>query len=512
MGKKVRTRTQYSLINIFVGFVGYFLNTLAGFVCRVVFVKTLSAEYLGIRGLFSDIFTMLSLAELGIGTAICYALYKPLAENDEERISALMNFYGKVYRIIGCVVALIGVVLMPFLNLIIKEQPDINESIYLLFGISIFNTVLSYFFSYRSTILIAAQKNYLVIGINYIVTIVQSAIQIAVLLLTHDYLAYLAVQTLGTLIYNVTISYIAKREYPFIKNNRKAGLSEDDKKSLEKNIKALMVSKISEVFVHGIDNVIITSFKGLVSTGVASNYSVLSGMINTFTTQIFSSLTASVGNFNAVENNKRKRDFFYILSMANFWVFGWGAIGFFCVSEDVIGLFYGEKYIMSSWIPFMLALDFYLVSMMGAVTTYRTTMGLFYYGRYITVFTAILNIIFSLLFGKLWGVTGVFLATAVARVLTNVWYMPYTVFKYGLKESSVGYAVVYLKYIIIELIAGSICWFACSLFTFNYFVNVVIKIIVVSFVVNVTFWMFLRKKKEYVYLEDKLKQIVGREK
>ena len=185
------TRTEYSIINIIAGVGGYIVNTILGFICRMVFVKCLSADYLGVNGLFTNILSMLSLAELGIGTAITYALYKPLAEHDEKKIASLVKVYGKAYRYIGISVGIIGLCLMPFLNVIITDKPNIAESIYTLYLLNLFNTVITYFFSYRSSLLIAAQQNYIVVGVNYAITISQSIFQMLALVLTHNYMAYL---------------------------------------------------------------------------------------------------------------------------------------------------------------------------------------------------------------------------------------------------------------------------------------------------------------------------------
>ena len=154
-----RSRSEYSIMNILTGFGGYFLNTLLGYICRIVFVQCLNADYLGINGLLTNILSMLSLAELGIGGAIGYALYKPIAEKDNEKIASLMGFYGKAYRIIGCVVALLGLFMIPFLKVIIISPPNISESIYTIYLLYLFNTASTYFFSYRSALISAAQKN-----------------------------------------------------------------------------------------------------------------------------------------------------------------------------------------------------------------------------------------------------------------------------------------------------------------------------------------------------------------
>ena len=210
-----KSRTEYSVLNIITGLGGYALNTVLGLVCRMVFTRTLSAEYLGVSGLFTNILSMLSLAELGIGSAIVYALYKPLAVDDKEKVASLVKFYGQCYRVIGVVVAVIGVALMPFLHLLIDE-PNIQENIYLLYGLYLFNAASTYFFSYRASLLMAAQQNYIVTGVNYIITVAQSVLQIIWLFATHHYIGYLIIQCVCVFIYNIVVSYIARKEYPYI--------------------------------------------------------------------------------------------------------------------------------------------------------------------------------------------------------------------------------------------------------------------------------------------------------
>ena len=200
------------------GIVGYGINTVVGFVCRIIFVRTLTADYLGVSGLFTNVLSMLSLAELGISSAITYALYKPLAENDEKKITAIMQFYRKAYAVIGCFVAIVGLALLPFLNVIITDPPAIKESIYLLYLLYLANTVISYFFSYRQALLTASQRAYIVSGYNYVITIVQSILQMGYLLLTHEYLGYLVIQIVGGITYNVWVSRKVVKDYPFISN------------------------------------------------------------------------------------------------------------------------------------------------------------------------------------------------------------------------------------------------------------------------------------------------------
>ena len=171
---KERSRTEYSLLNIFTGIFGYGINTIVGFICRILFVRILSADYLGISGLFTNILSMLSLAELGISSAITYALYKPIANDDKKKIAAIMQFYKKAYIVIGLLVGIVGIAILPFLNLIIHEPPAVKENIYMIYFLYLLGSVLSYFYSYKSSLLTAMQRNYIVIGYSYIITIMQN--------------------------------------------------------------------------------------------------------------------------------------------------------------------------------------------------------------------------------------------------------------------------------------------------------------------------------------------------
>lgn len=430
-----KTRTEYSVLNMLTGLGGYFLNTVIGYICRIIFVRCLAAEYLGINGLFSNILSMLSLVELGIGSAMGYALYQPLAKDDKEKITSLMALYKKSYNIIGIVVALLGIMMIPLLQYIIAKPQQIVENIYIIYLVYLFNTASSYFFSYRSALLIAAQKNYIVSGVNYAITTIVSIIQIPILLITQNFMIYLICQSIGVFINNVIVSMWAKHDYPYIEKKNVKPITKKEKRQMAVNIKALTINKIAAMLVNNTDNIVITYFNGLISTGVISNYTLLTGTLGSITSQLFNGITASVGNLNAVENNKKKYNFFRILNLANFWIYGWCCIGIFLVSGEIVKICFGQKFVLDMQIPLVLAINFYLVGMNNAVLIYKNAMGLFKYGQYLLILTAMINLVLDVILGKMWGMFGIFLATIIARVLTNTWYEPYAVFKYGLEKN-----------------------------------------------------------------------------
>lgn len=491
-----KSRTGYSVINITAGFAGYILNAVLGYVCRVVFVHFLTVDYLGVNGLFFNLLSMLSVAELGISSAIGFALYKPLAEGNKEKISSLMVFYGKAYRVIGTVVAALGIAMIPFLKLIIKNPPNISENLYLLYSIFLFNTVIAYFFSYRTTLLCAAQQNYLVVGISYGITIAESIIQIPVLFLTHNYLLYLIIQSVGSLAYNIIVSSLAKKKFPYIADKNAPELTKPEKKSLAVNIKALTLDKIAIVILGSTDNIVITYFKGLISVGYVSNYTLLVTTLGSLINQIFSSITSSVGNLNATVARERQYSFFKTLNLSCFWLYAWGAIGTAFVSNDIVKLCFGSNYVLGISVPLILGANFFIAGVQNAAGAYVNTLGLFKHVQYIVLVTAAINLILDIVLGKYFGIIGIYAATGIARLMTNAWYCPYAVFKYGFKKKASLYFKKYFEYIIVVVASGAVCYFLCSLCNFNIVVNVILKLVICSVIPNGAFYLLYHRTPE----------------
>lgn len=495
-----RSRTEYSIINMTASVGGYVLNIVLSFICRIFFVRILNSEYLGINGLFSNILSMLSLAELGIGTAMIYALYKPVAEHNTKKIASYMKVYGVAYKVIGAVVAIAGLALIPFLNVLIKNPPNIPENITVLYLLFLFSTVSSYFFSYRSSILIANQKNYIVLAISYAVVIVQNIAQIATLVIFKNYMLYLILQVIFVFLTNFLISAKAVKDYPYIADKHAEKLSKTEVRDLAKNIKALTVTKLSGILVNNTDNIVITYFKGLIATGVVSNYTLLTNIINSLANQVFTSISASLGNLNAIGDEEHKYDVFKALNLANFWLYGWTGIGIFVLSSDIVNLFFGKQYVMNIEIPLILAINFYMLGMQCVVGIYKSTMGLFKYGQYILLFTAGLNLFGDVVLGKMYGVFGIFLATAISRLVTNTWYEPFVIFKYGFQKKFRLYIMRYCAYTILLVITGGICFGICRFIPFSLFPRLILKAIVCIVVPNVCFIGTFYRTSEFKYL------------
>lgn len=327
------------------------------------------------------------------------------------------------------------------------------------------------------------------------------------LVITHNYLIYLIIQTIGTFVYNVVISRIAVRKYPYISNKDIKPLPENERRKLFSDIRDLAIYKISGLLVNSTDNILITFFKGLSITGIASNYTLLVNTLNALLNQVFNGLIASVGNHNAIEEKSKQYEMFSFLNLMNFWIFGWASIGIIFCSTDIVALCFGENYTLPIYIPLVMALNFYTVGLQNAVWTYKQTLGLFRYGRFLQLITAGLNIFFSIVLGDRWGLFGILFATFLARLFTNLWYDPVAVFTHGFNMSPLRYLAKYFNYLIVFAISCAGCYFVLSFIQGTLIFQVLLKVILCSIITNVIFYLSFRNTKEFSKFKVVLKNI-----
>ncbi|MFR8063988.1 hypothetical protein [Thomasclavelia spiroformis] len=492
-----QSRIINTLRNSIYGIIAQGVLIFLNFLTRTVFLKFLSTEYLGVNGLFSNVLSMLSLVELGIGTAIVYSMYKPIAENNKREISALMSFYKKAYHYIGIVVTILGLLLVPFLDLIVKNKNNIQnlEVIYLLF---LFNTSLTYFYAYKRSIISADQKEYILSKYRMYFSFLKAFLQIAVLFLTKNFIIYVFVQIFCTFLENFFISRKADKMYSYLKEYKNEKIAPEKVKKIKDDVKSLTIYKISGTMLDGTDNIIISSFLDIGLVGLLSNYTLIVNSINMLLTQVVTSVTASVGNFIVKEDNDRCEELLHNLTFVQFIFYGFSFVSLACLLNPFITLWIGKKYLFDLLVVFIIALNFFISGILSTIWTFRTTMGLFKYGKYRPIFTAILNLVISVILANEIGILGVLLGTTISRVCTNVWFDPYIVYKHGLHKKFYGYLRKLIVYIIvcildIILINYIIAFFGDGLV---YFVLSIIVTVIVFFVSC----LFFYKTNEFKYL------------
>lgn len=482
------TRTQNVAKNIVISLLCQFFNMLIQFVGRSVFVYVLGKEYLGVNGLFTNILTMLSFAELGIGSAMIFSMYKPLSTGDREKIKSIMLLYKKAYRIIGFSVAGLGLCVIPFLGRIVGKTPDIPENITVLYLLFLFNSVISYFFVYKKSIITADQKLYVVNIYQEITSFIQVCVQSAVLLLTHNYILFLVIQILCTLLNNIWTSYKADKMYPYLKEKAEP-LKKEESKVIFRNVKDLALYKFGSAILNGTDNLIISTMFSVVFVGLVSNYVMITNLFTTILGRITSSFTASVGNLNAESKPEKQYEVFVKILFLSVWMFGFASFGMMLFFNDVIELWLGSDYLLAPLVVFAIVLSFYVSSVQFATYTFRTTLGLFRQGRLAPVLASVVNIVFSILLGKMIGISGVFFATAISRFFVISLIDALLIYKHGFKKNPLGYFGMYFGYLLIIVAIYFLTVFIIGFITIPGLFGLIIKVLTACLLYNGIFYI-----------------------
>ncbi len=450
-------RTKYSIINMMVGVGGHIFNMVLAFVSRLIFIYYLSAAYLGVNGLFSDILGMLNLAELGIGTAMIYSMYRPAAEEDHEMLARLMNLYRILYRAVAAFVLVVGLCLLPFLNVLIKGDSGI-EHLRIIYLMYLMNSVCSYLLYYKNSILLAYQRAYVRTVVEQIMKFAQTIAQVAVLVLTRNFLLYLGIQIGAQILTNFIVSKKVDNEFPYLK--REKGLPpKEQRDDIVKNIWAMSMHRLGNVFVNGTDNLIMSAFIGLSTVGVYSNYKLVTKNLNDLLCKVYTAFTGSIGNLGATEDSAYIYNIYKQLDFFLFLLYGYFSAGMAVLFNPFMRLMFGEQYLFSQTVVWIIVAQFYISGMRQINLQFREAMGLFWYDRYKAIVESIINLVVSIALVKNYGVAGVFLGTIVSTMTTCFWVEPYVLMRYGIKddwkEKLRNYFVEYGKRVL-TAVAGSV--------------------------------------------------------
>lgn len=476
------------------------------FINRIIFVRILGPVYLGINGLFSNVLSMLSVADLGITTAMMYSLYKPLAEHDENKISMYINYFKKVYNVIAIVVLIIGISLIPVLKYMVN-LPENVDNIYLYYMLLVLNTALTYLFVYKTTLLSADQKMYVINKYDTIFQFILFGLQILVLLITKSFTLYLLSNLLCTLLSNIIKAKKTDELYPYLKKEY-TPINKQEKKSIFTNIKSLFLYKIGGVIQSNTDNILISIFVGTIVVGYYSNYSIIIMTITSFIALIFASIKASVGNYVYTQNIEEQLKMYNILEIFNFWLVGFCFICFIELIPPFIEICFGKEYLLSQSVLILASLNFYTSNIRQTLWTYRETTGMYNNSiKYITLITAIINIILSILLGKYYGLNGIIAATIISRMVYAWWKEPKIIFNKYFKISSKNYFIKYIFRLLYISIILVLINFICSYININnLYISFVIKMLITIMTSAVLLLSPYIKNDVMVYLKKILRK------
>ena len=503
-------RTKNSLKNIIVGVLSQLLIVAIGFVSRKVFINVLGVEMLGVNGLLTSIISMLSLSELGIGIAIIYNLYKPLAEDDRDKIIAIVQFFKKTYRIVAGVVLLLGLAIAPFLKVFIKE--DINSGFLVaIFFLFLTDTIITYLMAHKRSLISADQKKYVVSYVYTIASILVSASQITILLLTGNFILFLSVRVIIRLIENIVLSKIVDKRYPFIKTKKHLPLDVKIKDNIVTNTKALSLHVLGRYLINGTDNIIISRFIGLGFVGLYSNYFLIINTVTAFTEQFASGVLASFGNMIAIETKDRSHDAFKKANFLNFVIINFASVSMLCLFNPFISMWIGRDALLSFSVVIVLALNFYIkgtASVLGAV---RSTAGVFRPDRYLHLMLAALNLIISISLAKIIGILGVFIGTLICYIIKEILVLPNIVYKNIFKLSVKHYCFSYTRFLAVTFLSAGLTLLVCNyLFVGDGWGLIAAKLAACIIIPNTVVIFFFWKTEEFEFAWTYLKTLISR--
>lgn len=506
-------RTQNSIRNVLSAMIGQLGGILVNLLARVFFLHYLNQTYLGLNGLFTNVLTMLSLVELGVGPAMAYSLYKPLADHDVERLKSHMAFYKKAYVTIGLAIAALGLAFLPFYTVFMDEVPDIPHlnTIYLLF---VANTVVSYFYSYKRSLIICDQKKYIETAVHYGAYFLLNVVQIIFLALTKNYVVFLMLQVLSTWLENFILARKADKLYPFLREKNVRPMDKTDSQVIFRNVAAMSMHKVGAVVVNSTDNILISKLIGLASAGLYSNYYTIIHPLQTITNQIFESIVASVGNLTATVkdgNVEHLMETFYDVFFFAFWIFTFCSICLLNLLHPFIEFMWlrNRGWLLDNATLYVLVLNFYLYGMRRPVLTFRDATGAFWNDRFKPIFESIINLAASILLAKPFGIAGIFLGTLVSTVTTSLWVEPMVLYHNVFYAHMRKYFARFFSYTAVGLVICVITTWLCSHVGYS-LISILPRALICLTVPNLLLLVVFYRTKEFQYFRRLGKTILGK--
>lgn len=491
------------------GLIQQVVQILGNFVYRTVFLMFLSKEYLGIQGLFSNILQLFSLAELGIGSAILYSMYKPFAEHDSEKISALVRFYRKVYNLLAVLVLVMGICFYPFIGGIVdvSEVPsDVNLTlVYFLF---VMQSVVSYLFVYKQSLLTADQRNHLVSLFTGGLQIASYVVRTIVLACTRKFEMVLVGDIALNLLLNGLFSMWITRRYSGVFQG-KSELAQEDKKAIFKNTGGLLCHKIGYVVVTSTDNIVLTKFVGLVATGIYSNYATIVTAVGNIANRVLSGLTPTIANYILNKSKEESYGLFKCLLFGNLWLASFTTVCLYLLLNPFIEVWQDSSFLLSQAVVAWICLQHYLQVARLTANIFVTGCGLFMRDRVRPLIESILNVVISVVLAKAIGIAGVFIGTCVSGACTYFWREPYLVFKNYFQRGQGRYWLTQVGWLLLTMV---MCWAGERIFAGmpGGLMGFVWKMLLAAAAPNVVILLLTARTEECRYFLSLLKNFIQR--
>lgn len=493
-----RSRIEHAKRNIAGGLVYQVVLMAFMFITRTAIVYALGSLYLGLNSLYASVLHVLSLAELGFGSAVTFSMYEPMARGDEETICALLNLYRRIYRLIGVAVSVLGLAVTPFLPFMIKGEVPADINIYVLYLVNLANVSCSYLlFGYREALLVADQRSDISSLIGTVITVSRNLFQIVLLLWMKNYYLYCILIPVFTVIRNLAVYAATNRLYP--EYVCRGTLDRTVKKDIMKRVTGLLFYKISDVCRNSFDSIIISSFLGLTVLAKYNNYFYLINAVTYFLGSVTTAITAGVGNSMVSEGVQKNYRDFKKFNFIYLWITGWVTVCYFCMYQPFMRLWMGEDFLFNDGIMMIFCVYFYTWRMGDLCYTYRQAAGLWWQDRVRPVAEAAVNLLLNVVLVRFFGVAGVLFATILCLVFINAGWGARILYKYYFKEQScIKYLKSLFQFGLLTFLGCLICygiltWLVPSDLIFQWVCRIFLCLLLPPFL----FWLLLHRRKEY---------------
>lgn len=507
------SRTKNSILSMVSGTGQKFVNMAIGFISRKIFIVYLGMAYVGINALFSNVLSLLSLAELGLGSVVTVYLYKPLADKNEEEIRTYMQFYKKCYWYVGLAILLLGMCLVPFLpnmvNFDTADTPDVN--LYLVYFLFLANSVASYwFFAYKSSILFADQRGYMIYNIQTVYSALASIGKCVVVILTRRFILALTAELAIGILKNIMIARKADELYPFMNQRGAKPVPKQALQKMFRDVRAMFISNVSFKLFSATDNLIISAVLTTTLVGYADNYTMIINYIVMVIAAITASTTSSIGNLNASETTEHRLKVFQQMDFANFWISSFSFTSLLCLLTPCVQLFFGEDKALQASIVFFLSLHFYMGTANNILSSFKTTMGVLRQGCYLALGGGVINIILTLILARMMGLPGVYLATIISEAGTTFFPIGYYTFHDGFHLPWNGYVLKMVWRMLLTLFIGGGTYAVCSLFGPVTWFNFIVRMFICAIVPNLVLFILFGRSAEFEALLFRVKGLLNK--
>ena len=499
-------RVKSAKRNIAFGYVGQIATAIMSFILRNVFILYLSENLLGINSTYTNVLAILNMAELGIGTALNFSLYEPVARGDREKIKSYMQLYRKAYYVIACVVTVIGIALLPFLKYLVKNPGEMTvRDMTLYYLIFLFNTVSSYFVAYKYSLINAEQKNYIQTNIITITKIFTVIFQIIVVVTTKNFYLFLLTDAFIQLIQKIFVSRLLDNMYPYLREKDVKPLLKSESDEVWSKTKALVFHKVGDVARLQTDALIISSLVEVKMAGHVDNYNMVISTVSNFVNIIFNSVISSFGNLIATESKQKQFDIFKVYRFFASWIYGFSCVGFMVLLTPLIKLWLGDKWLLPASAVYCILIDYYFKGDRIVLSNYKTAAGVFEQDKYLALIQGAVNLVLSIwLVQTPLGLTGVYVGTIVSGLIANVT-KPIIIYRACFDKSAGEYFIDSAKYLASLLLVLVSCDMISKVVLANLTIPTWILMgVIITVVFNGVYFLLYGRSQEFKYLMSKV--------